>query len=84
MGIGRPSVAGMAAYGAEGVERVFQIFKDELEMHMRLMGTPTIADMKPEMVITTNLSDHFASSPADYLSQQIYEPLPLAARSSKL
>merc|ERR1719263_1637209 len=35
VGIGRPSLVGMAAYGEEGVERVMQIFKDELEMHMR-------------------------------------------------
>merc|ERR1712227_653324 len=48
VGIGRPSLVGMAAYG----EKVVQIFKDEMEMHMRLMGTPTIKDMTPDLVIT--------------------------------
>ena len=43
--IGRPSLVGMAAYGEDGVDKVLQIFKDEMEMHMRLMGTPTVKDM---------------------------------------
>merc|ERR1711972_258279 len=81
VGIGRPSLVGMAAYGEEGVEKVVQIFKDELEMHMRLMGTPTISDMTPEMVITRNVADHFVMSPTDYLTQQVYSPLPLATQS---
>jgi len=81
VGVGRPSLVGMAAYGEEGVEKVFQIFKDEMEMHMRLMGTPTIADMKPEMVITKNLADHFAPTPADHLSTRNYSPLTLAVTS---
>merc|ERR1712228_609944 len=78
IGIGRPSLVGMAAYGEEGVEKVVQIFKDEMEMHMRLMGTPTVADMVPDMVITRNVADHFSVSPNDYLSSQVYDPLPLA------
>merc|ERR1711907_855433 len=80
IGIGRPSLVGMAAYGEEGVEKVVQIFKDEMEMHMRLMGTPSIKDISRDMVITRNLKDHFSPSPVDYLSQQVYEPLPLATK----
>jgi L-lactate dehydrogenase (cytochrome) len=38
IGIGRPSLVGMAAYGEDGVDKVLQIFKDEMEMHMRLMA----------------------------------------------
>merc|ERR1712216_839006 len=81
VGIGRPSLVGMAAYGEEGVEKVLQIFKDEMEMHMRLMGTPTVKDMKPDLVITRNVADHFTVSPSDYLSSQVYSPLPLATGS---
>jgi L-lactate dehydrogenase (cytochrome) len=80
VGLGRPTLVGMAAYGSEGVEKVVEIFRDELEMHMRLMGTPTIADMKPEMVMTNNVADHVTVSPSDFLSQQVYTPLPLATR----
>jgi L-lactate dehydrogenase (cytochrome) len=84
VGIGRPTLVGMASYGEEGVEKVVQIFKDEMEMHMRLMGTPTIADMTPDLVITRNVADHFSPGPTDFLSQQVYDPLPLATRISKL
>merc|ERR1719359_1477529 len=80
VGIGRPTLVGMAAYGEEGVEKVVQIFKDEMEMHMRLMGTPTVKDMTPDMVITRNLADHFSPSPTDFLTQQVYSPLPLASK----
>jgi L-lactate dehydrogenase (cytochrome) len=77
VGIGRPVLYGMAAYGQEGVERVLQLLKDELEMVMRLMGTPTLADIKPEMVVTNSLHQHFVPSPADFLSKNVYVPLPL-------
>jgi L-lactate dehydrogenase (cytochrome) len=84
IGIGRPSLVGVAAYGSEGVDKVLQIFKDELEMHMRLMGTPTIKDMVPEMIITRNVADHLSVAPTDFLSSQVYTPLPLATSISKL
>jgi len=80
VGIGRPTLVGMAAYGEEGVEKVVQIFKDEMEMHMRLMGTPAIKDMTPDLVITRNVADHFSPGPTDFLSQQVYSPLPLASK----
>lgn len=65
VGIGRPVLYGLAAYGQEGVERVLQILKvpkvtaeirsyvdavrgiqEELDVCMRLMGAPTLADIK--------------------------------------
>ena len=80
VGIGRPSIYSLAAYGQEGVEKMIEIFKGELEMCMRLMGTPTIQDIKPEHVITNNLSDHFATQPADNLMNGVYEPLKTQAK----
>lgn len=80
VGIGRPSLVGMAAYGAEGVDKVLQIFKDEMEMHMRLMGTPTIADMTPDMIITRNVANHVTMVPTDHLTEQVYSPLPVYSR----
>merc|ERR1712183_834962 len=77
IGLGRPTLVGMAGYGEEGVEKVIQIFKDEMEMHMRLMGTPSVKDMTSDMVITRNVADHFSPAPTDFLSQQVYDPLPL-------
>lgn len=79
-GIGRPSLYGLAAYGQAGVERVIDIFKEELEMCMKLMGTPTIADIAPQHVITRNLADHINGVPGDELQRQSYIPLkPLEA-----
>ncbi|KAI9497419.1 FMN-dependent dehydrogenase-domain-containing protein [Zychaea mexicana] len=74
-GIGRPSLYAMACYGDEGVKRLLEIYQNELEICMRLMGAPTIADIKPEMVDIRNLKNHFVSSPTDYLAQQTYEKL---------
>eukprot|EP00026_Physarum_polycephalum_P005599 Phypoly_transcript_05634.p1 GENE.Phypoly_transcript_05634~~Phypoly_transcript_05634.p1 ORF type:complete len:510 (+),score=103.58 Phypoly_transcript_05634:350-1879(+) len=75
VGIGRPSLYGLAAYGQDGVERVIEILRDELVMCMGLMGTPTIADIKPEMAVTRNLPDHYVPVPKDYLRERTYEPL---------
>jgi len=75
VGIGRPTLYGLAAYGQDGVERVIEIFKEELAMVMGLMGTPSIKDIKPEMAITRNLQDHYVPVPKDYLQGRTYEPL---------
>ena len=40
--IGRPYIYGLAAGGQAGVERCLQIFKDELERDMALLGTTSI------------------------------------------
>lgn len=45
VGIGRPQVWGLAAFGQEGVERVLEILRAELTLTMRQMGTPTIKDI---------------------------------------
>jgi len=50
VGIGRPILYGMASYGQEGAEKVLQMFKEELVCCMRMMGTPTLADIRSNMV----------------------------------
>jgi 4-hydroxymandelate oxidase len=45
VGIGRPYVYGLAAFGQQGVERVLEILQAELELIMRQMGTPSIRDI---------------------------------------
>ncbi|HTS31474.1 MAG TPA: alpha-hydroxy acid oxidase [Bryobacteraceae bacterium] len=42
VGIGRPYIYGLAAFGQEGVERVVEILRAELTMVMKQCGTPTI------------------------------------------
>jgi len=45
VGIGRPYIWGLSAFGQEGVERVLEILRAELTLTMRQMGTPTIKDI---------------------------------------
>ena len=45
VGIGRPYVWGLAAFGQAGVERVLDILRRELELTMGLAGTPRIRDI---------------------------------------
>ena len=80
VGLGRPFLYSMSAYGQAGVERLIDLLKDELDMVMRLMGTPDLAAIRREMVVTKSLSAHVGSAPKDALSRQVYEPLktPLA------
>ena len=43
IGIGRPYIWGLGAFGQEGVEMVLTILRNELELVMRQMGTTSIA-----------------------------------------
>lgn len=74
VGIGRPFLYAMSAYGQDGVERAMHLLKDELEMNMRLLGAASISDLNPTMVDTRSLFVHTAT-PADSLSHTVYDPL---------
>ncbi|KAG1046877.1 hypothetical protein G6F43_010655 [Rhizopus delemar] len=84
VGIGRPSLYAMSAYGDAGVERLLELLQNEFEMVMRLMGVTSIEQIKPEMVDTRNLKDHFASIPKDYLAGSVYDPMRPISHFSKL
>ena len=58
VGIGRPYLYGLASYGEEGIKKVLQLFKEELVMTMKLMGTPSIKNIGPEHVDVNSLSRH--------------------------
>jgi (S)-2-hydroxy-acid oxidase len=53
VGIGRPQVWGLAAFGQSGVERVIDLLNRELLQIMRQADTPTLADIKPTHVIAS-------------------------------
>lgn len=74
VGIGRPALYAMSAFGTDGVIKMLQILKSELEMTMRLMGTPTLAHIRPEMVIADQLKMHISGVPQDFLQQETYVP----------
>ncbi len=50
VGIGRPYIWGLGAFGQAGVERVLELLRIETLAMMQQMGAPTIKDLKPTMV----------------------------------
>jgi len=79
-GVGRPVLYSLASYGEKGIVRMVHMLMDELQMVMRLSGTPNVASITPEHVITRNLADHIVPLPSDNLVQNTYMPLMPAAR----
>ncbi|EDW02066.1 peroxisomal (S)-2-hydroxy-acid oxidase GLO3 [Drosophila grimshawi] len=49
--IGRPTLWGLAANGQRGVEQLLTILKRDFEVTMTLTGCPTLADIRPAMVV---------------------------------
>ena len=47
VGIGRPYIWGLGAFGQEGVEAVLAILRRELEITMRQMGTVSVKRITP-------------------------------------
>jgi L-lactate dehydrogenase (cytochrome) len=86
VGIGRPFLYAMSTYGQEGVERAFQLLKDELEMNMRLIGAATVEDLNPSMLDTRGLVGGHYAAPSDTLGLNVYDPLvsPRFSEKSKL
>lgn len=84
VGIGRPFLYAMSAYGQAGVDRAMQLLKDEMEMNMRLIGTSSIADLNPSLIDVRGLTGgHHAPVPADSLSMGAYDPLQAPRFSEK-
>jgi 4-hydroxymandelate oxidase len=50
VGIGRPYIWGLGAFGQAGVERVLELVRTETYAMMQQMGAPSIKDLKPAMV----------------------------------
>jgi isopentenyl diphosphate isomerase/L-lactate dehydrogenase-like FMN-dependent dehydrogenase len=50
VGIGRPYVWALSAYGQQGVERVLDILRAELQLTMRQCGTPAIRDITRQFI----------------------------------
>jgi 4-hydroxymandelate oxidase len=54
VGIGRPYIYGLTAFGQQGVERVLDILRAELQLTMRQCGTPAIAQITRASVSMMN------------------------------
>ena len=75
VGIGRPFLYAMSAYGLPGVDHAMQLLKDEMEMNMRLIGARSVDELGPDLVDTRALSMHTAAVPSDTLGLSVYDPL---------
>ncbi|KAL7628913.1 Cytochrome b2, mitochondrial precursor [Parahypoxylon ruwenzoriense] len=75
VGIGRPFLYAMSAYGLEGVDRAMRLLKDEMEMSMRLIGCTRVDQLNPSFVDVRNLGSHVTGVPTDHLGRKIYDPL---------
>ncbi len=86
VGIGRPFLYAMSAYGLPGVDRACQLLKDEMEMNMRLIGCSSVDQLNPSLVDARALNVHIANVPSDTLGRTLYDPLvtPQAQTRAKL
>ncbi|KAH8681497.1 cytochrome b2 [Xylariales sp. PMI_506] len=75
VGIGRPFLYAMSAYGLDGVNRAMQLLKDEMEMNMRLIGCTSIDQLNPSLVDVRNLGSHVTPVPTDSLGHVVYDSL---------
>merc|ERR1712050_5037 len=80
VGIGRPVLYSLASYGGKGIVRMVHMFQDELQMVMRLSGTPDVPSITEQHVITKNLADHIVPLPQDHLVSGTYVALKPAER----
>ncbi len=84
VGIGRPTLYGLAGYGQPGVEKVLEILKEELKTTMMLCGTASIQEINEEYVMAENLADHIVPVPKDRLFGDTYDPLVTQVHRSKM
>ena len=86
VGIGRPFLFAMSAYGLPGVDRAMQLLKDEMVMNMRLIGASKVEELTPDMVDCRGISSHMTATPQDTLGLTAYDPLitPYQMLKSKL
>lgn len=76
VGIGRPFLFAMSAYGLPGVDHAMQLLKDEMVMNMRLIGAAKVEDLDPTMLDCRGLTGgHGGQTPEDTLSKRAYDPL---------
>merc|ERR1712050_432008 len=80
VGVGRPVLYSLASYGDKGIVRMVHMLQDELQMVMRLSGTPNIKSITRDHVIAKNLSDRIVPLPSDHLVSRTYQPLLPAAK----
>lgn len=63
VGLGRPFLYSLSAgYGENGVRRMVQILRQEIEANMTFLGATSLKDLRPEMVNTSRLERELVGS----------------------
>ncbi|KAJ5083854.1 hypothetical protein NUU61_008433 [Penicillium alfredii] len=63
VGLGRPFLFSMAAgYGEDGVHRMLQMLRQEIESNMVFLGATTLRELEPEMVNASRLERELVGS----------------------
>lgn len=75
VGIGRPFLYAMSAYGQPGVDRAIELLKDEIQMSLRLIGCSDISELNPTFVEARMLNSHSTLVPRDELGLSNYDSL---------
>jgi len=73
VGIGRPVLYGLSTYGQAGIEHVVSLLYEELCNTMMMTGCASLADIRPEMVVTDSLYQR--SPPPRHMQHSNYRPL---------
>lgn len=84
VGIGRPFLFAMSAYGLPGVDRAMMLLKSEMEMNMRLIGCTSVDQLNPTLIDARGLHVHSTTVPTDALSIGMYDPLSSPMEKAKL
>eukprot|EP00939_MAST-03C_sp_MAST-3C-sp1_P000593 g593.t1 len=63
VGVGKPAIYSMSAYGTPGIQKMVDVLREELTKCMRLVGAPTLKDLNSRMVDISALSKHTMSAP---------------------
>ena len=80
VGLGKPAVFAMSAYGEDGIVKMLDTLKDELVKVMRLCGTPALTDLNPRLVDARSLDRHMDVAPIPP-SPYVYVPPAKSVRS---
>lgn len=81
VGLGKPAVYAMSAYGQAGIERMLQILREELEMSMRLCGVTKLSDLTPAHVNAMDLERHGGAGTPIPPSPYVYKAPAVGVRS---
>ncbi|KAL1413526.1 hypothetical protein Q8F55_001300 [Vanrija albida] len=55
VGLGRPAIHAVSAYGSEGVEKMVMILQEEIDIGMKLLGVTRVDQLGPEYLDTSKL-----------------------------